>query len=376
MTEKAAGLPRIVLVLTVGAALVIVMAGTRAASGLLGNVFLALVLTITVHPVRAWLRRRGLPGWLVSIIMLLAVYLILVVIVLMLVVSIARLAALLPGYAPQVQDNLDAVGGWLHDLGVKQEQVNAVIDSFNWGNLVGLATDILSSALGIASDIFFIATLLLFMAFDTTKTTEALEHMHAQRPDFVDGLRAFATGTRNYMAVSAGFGAIVAVIDAVLLEIMGVPGAFIWGVLAFVTNFIPNIGFVIGVIPPALIGLLEGGPGLMIGVIVMYAVVNFVIQSVIQPRIAGDRVGLSATVTFLSLVFWSFLLGPLGALLAVPCTLLARGLLIDADPSARWTLPLISGKPNLTPEQIEAAYAGPERAAVTSSEEEGRSAGA
>lgn len=369
MSERVIQLPRIAVVLVIGAAMVITMAGTRAAAGLLGTVFLALVLTITVHPVRGWLRKRGLPAWLVSTIMLLTVYLILVVVVLMLVVSIARLAALLPTYAPEVQDNLQSVGNWLKDLGVKQEQVDAVINSFNWGSLVGVATDILSSAVGILTDLFFVATLLLFMAFDTTKTTDALDHLHENRPHFVGGLRAFALGTRNYMAVSAGFGLIVAVIDAVLLEIMGVPGAFIWGVLAFVTNFIPNIGFVIGVIPPALIGLLEGGPGLMIGVIVMYSVVNFVIQSVIQPRIVGDRVGLSPTVTFLSLVFWAFLLGPLGALLAVPCSLLARGLLVDADPDARWTLPLISGKPNLTPEEIEAGYLGPDDAAELAAED-------
>ena len=103
------------------------------------------------------------------------------------------------------------------------------------------------------------------------------------------------------------------------------PGAFVWGVLAFVTNFIPNIGFVIGVIPPAVIGLLEGGPGLMLAVIVLYCVVNVVIQSIIQPRYVGNAVGLSTTLTFLSLVFWTWMLGPLGALLAVPMSLLLQG---------------------------------------------------
>ena len=127
------------------------------------------------------------------------------------------------------------------------------------------------------------------------------------------------------MGVSACFGLIVAVIDGVVLYLMDVPGAFVWAVLAFVTNFIPNIGFVIGVIPPALIALLEDGPGLMLAVIVVYSVVNFVIQSIIQPRVVGDTVGLSPTLTFLSLVFWTWLIGPLGALLAVPLSLLTQG---------------------------------------------------
>jgi predicted PurR-regulated permease PerM len=166
-----------------------------------------------------------------------------------------------------------------------------------------------------------------------------------RKSDFVEALASFARGTRSYMAVSAGFGFVVAVIDAGALLIIGVPGAFVWGVLAFVTNFIPNVGFVIGVVPPALIGLLEGGVGMMVVVVVVFTVINFVVQSVIQPRIVGDAVGLSATLTFLSLVFWGWAIGALGALLAVPLSLLLKALLVEADPEARWTLPLISGKP-------------------------------
>ncbi len=163
-------------------------------------------------------------------------------------------------------------------------------------------------------------------------------------PNPVGALDNFALGTRNYMGVSASFGLIVAVLDGLALWIMGVPGAFVWAVLAFVTNFIPNIGFIIGVIPPALIALLDGGPGLMIAVIVVYSVINFLIQSVIQPRVVGDAVGLTPTLTFMSLVFWTWVIGPLGALLAVPLSLLTKALLVEADPRTQWALPLISGK--------------------------------
>jgi predicted PurR-regulated permease PerM len=119
----------------------------------------------------------------------------------------------------------------------------------------------------------------------------------------------------------------------------------VWGVLAFVTNFIPNIGFVIGLVPPALIALLEGGPGLMLAVIVIYSVVNVIIQSVIQPKVVGDAVGLSTTLTFVSLVFWAWILGPLGALLAVPMSLFFKAVLVEMDPAASWIAPLVSGRP-------------------------------
>ena len=85
------------------------------------------------------------------------------------------------------------------------------------------------------------------------------------------------------------FGLIVAVIDTAVLWAMGIPAAVLWGLLAFVTNYIPNIGFIIGLVPVAVLALLEGGVGLMLAVIAVYSVINLVIQSIIQPRVVGDR---------------------------------------------------------------------------------------
>jgi predicted PurR-regulated permease PerM len=110
----------------------------------------------------------------------------------------------------------------------------------------------------------------------------------------------------------------------------------LWGILSFLTNFIPNVGFIIGLVPPALLALLTGGVEQMLIVIAVYCVLNFVIQTVIQPRFVGDSVGLAMTTTFVALVFWAWLLGPIGALLAIPMTLLMKALLVDVDPTARW----------------------------------------
>jgi AI-2 transport protein TqsA len=307
--------PRTLSVLVGLAALTIALAGIRGISGILGPAVLALVLIITVYPLRIWLVNHKVPGTIASLILLLSVYLLLILVTLALVISVGRLAVLVPDYNSQINGYIDDVAGWLRDLGV-------------------------------LTDLFFIATLLLFLAFDAAPTMKIIGGLADRKPDLVTALATFAAGTRSYMAVSAGFGFVVAVVDVGALLIMGVPGAFVWGVLAFVTNFIPNVGFVLGVVPPALIALLDGGPSEMIAVILIYAVINFVIQSVIQPRIVGDKVGLSATLTFLSLVFWGWAIGALGALLAVPLSLLLRAILVDADPSARWMLPLISGKPS------------------------------
>jgi AI-2 transport protein TqsA len=347
------------------AAFVIALAGVRSIGDIIGPVFLALVLTITLHPIRLWLERHRTPQWAASLLMLLAAYLVLYLLVLALVVSVAQLAELLPTYTDQLQAAVADVGSTLRHLGVQQDQIDAVVDAVDPGQLVGVIGSLLSGTLGVLTDLLFLFTVLLFMAFDTASTRAGLAVVGKRFPDPVTALGHFALSTRSYMGVSAGFGFVVAVIDGVALELLGVPGAFTWAVLAFVTNFIPNIGFVIGVVPPAVIALLDGGVGLMVAVVVTYCVVNFLLQSVIQPRVVGDRVGLTPTLTFLSLVFWTWVIGPLGALLAVPLSLLTKALLVEAEPSARWALPLISGKPDPTddaqaPSQGEPPEKGPQ----------------
>ncbi len=325
------------------ACVVIVIAGIRSAAGLVGPVMLALALTIVFHPLRAALKRR-LPVWAASVVVLIAAYVLILALTLALVVSVGRLAALIPTYAPDLDELSASVGDRLADLGMAAPQTEAVAESLDVGRVLDAATSFMSGMASVLSDLFFIVTLLLFLAFDSAQVTRLAAQARAHRSELVDALAIFARGTRSYLGVSAVFGLIVAVVDTALLWALGVPGAFVWGVLAFVTNFIPNIGFIIGVVPPAVIGLLEGGPSLMIWVIVLYSAVNLVIQSVIQPRYVGSAVGLSTTLTFLSLVFWAWVLGPLGALLAVPMSLLVRAVLVDADPDGRWRLPLISGQ--------------------------------
>ena len=144
--------------------------------------------------------------------------------------------------------------------------------------------------------------------------------------------------------MTALFGAIVGVLDSAALWLIGVPLPLVWGFFSFLTNFIPNIGFVIGIIPPALLALLDSGWEEMVLVIVVYSVLNVTIQTFIQPRFVGNSVGLSAEMTYMSLVVWAFLLGALGALLAVPMTLLLRAFFIDADPRAAWAAPLIDAQ--------------------------------
>lgn len=334
-------LPRGLMILLGLAAATVTIAGVKAVSGILGPAFLALVLAIAADPLRTGLSKRGLPRWVGTLVALFVVYVGLIAFCGALILAIARFAALVPSYEQEFSNLLDDISGLLADLGVDSSQVQTLIEAFDLGQLASIATSILGAILSLGSNLFFIVALILFICLDADKFVSHLHAVKGSRTGFVEAMGSFARGTRRYLVVSTVFGLIVAVIDTAVLWALGVPAAMLWGLLAFITNYVPNIGFILGLVPPALLGLLEGGPGLMLGVIVAYSAINVVIQSVIQPKMVGDAVGISASLTFLSLVVWAWILGPLGAVLAVPLTLLVKALFIDVDPGSRWVSGLI-----------------------------------
>ncbi|MGW4327431.1 AI-2E family transporter [Nocardia sp. NPDC004573] len=338
-------IPRGLIVLMAAAGAVVSIAGIKVFAGIVGPVFLALMLTVAVQPIHAWARRRGLPAWVGMALALAAVYAIVVGLLGVLVVSVAQLATELPGYAEEFDDLLGGVRASLADAGVGGDQIRDLLSGVDLRRLTTVLHSALTGLAGVLSDLVFVIVLLLFMAFDATSMGRRVEIVTEVRPDIAFALETFATGTRRYLIVSTVFGFIVAVFDGLALWWLGVPLPLLWAVLSFITNFIPNVGFVVGLVPPALLALLEGGPTLMIWVIVVYSVINFVIQSLIQPKYVGDAVGLSVTVTFLALIFWTWVLGALGALLAIPLTLLLKAVLLDIDPATRWVSALISSAP-------------------------------
>lgn len=337
------GLSRPLAVLLGVAATFIVVAGLRSLSGIIGPVFLAVVITIAAHPIRPWFQRHGLPGWLGSLVGLVTIYAGLIALTLALVVSGAQFATQLPKYQPEMEQLVNEAARWLKSLGIDQQQIDQIAGAFDVGKLVSLAGQLISGLVGALSSLFLVVTLILFMVADAARVPQRLLQLDEQHRPMALALSSFASGTRRYLVVSTVFGLIVAVFDTFALMWLGVPLAIVWGLLSFITNYIPNIGFVIGVIPPAILGLLVGGPGTLLAVIVAYSVLNVVIQTIIQPKIVGDAVGLTGTITMISLVFWAYALGAIGALMAVPLTLLTKAVLVDADPGSAWMLPLITG---------------------------------
>lgn len=344
MTEQRL-VPRALIVLLCTAGAVVTLSGLMAVGSIAGPVLLALVLVLAVSPLRTWLDKRNAPGWTLVAAPLALVLLVLFGIVAILTIAVAQTAKLASTYGPQFNRLLTEAQNLAAKLGLGTDQVNQAIKSFDLGKIFTLVQGFASGLLGVFSSLVLIVILLLAMCLDAQSFSRILALGAAHRPELVRALNEFAHRTRRYLVVSTVFGLICAVLDTVALFLLDVPLPLLWGVLALITNYIPNLGFVIGLVPPALLGLLAGGPKTMLFVIVSYMLINFVIQSLIQPKFLGDAVGLSTTMTLLSLLMWAFVLGPLGALLAIPLSLLVRALLIDSDPNGGWAAALISGVP-------------------------------
>ena len=340
-----AAFPRGVVILLGAAAAVVSVAGIYAASWLLGPLLLAFVIVLAVNPIQGWLRRRGWPAWAATLSLVVVIYGGLLVLSVFLVASVSQLAAVLSQNAGKSQQLVASLSAALTKVGIDPTQSARAAGDADLSKLVPAVGGLLSGVGSVLAGLVLVLALLLFLTAESGGAARRMRMIADERQPVVSALEGFVHGTRNYLIVTAVFGLIVAVLDGAALAIMGVPLALLWAVLSFLTNFIPNVGFVVGLVPPALLALVTGGWQSALAVVIVYCVLNLVIQSLIQPHFIGDSVGLSTTVTFVALLFWAWILGALGALLAIPLTLLIKAILVDADPQAHWVEALVGSDP-------------------------------
>lgn len=350
-----------------GEAIVIIVAGLAVscagiyfARALVGPAFFALTLVITVRPLVSWASRHHVPRSVSAVGAILLIYAFVLMMFAALGVAIAQLVDTLPDYAVKFQAIWVSIQEMLARFGVDQSALfGQISQAMDTGRIVMVAQGLLAQITNFGSILSVMALTVIFLMFDMSRIEVRAQALTILKPGIAGALADFAGAVRSYWLVSTVFGLIVAVFDVIALGFLGVPMAVTWGVLSFITNYIPNIGFFLGVVPPALLALVDSGPWTALWVVVAYSVLNFVIQSLIQPKFTGDAVGLNTTTTFLSLLFWSQVIGALGTILAVPLTLFVKCVLIDSDSRSRWVGIFLSAgdNPVLRPDELDSRIA-------------------
>ncbi|CAM5522820.1 AI-2E family transporter [Leifsonia shinshuensis] len=313
----------------------VILFGFHAIAGILAPSLLALVLVICAQPVRVWLERHGTPSGVATGAVALTTFALLAGFVALLIIAMAQFVGMLPQYKEQFQQLGQQFANWLSSIGISPQDLKVVTQGFDPTKLLNFFSGLLGGAFGFIAFGVIVLTMLILMPADAAYTPTLLRQLEPTKPNLVYAMTGFAHSVRRYMVVTTLLGIVQGVINGIALWILGVPAALLWAILSFLCSFIPNVGYFLALVPPLVFGYLIGGWGTVIAIIVIYGIVNAVVQSVVQPKVVGNAVALSQTLTFFSVLLWAVVLGAIGAILAIPLTLLARAILVDSDPRAR-----------------------------------------
>ncbi len=318
----------------------------REFSNVVAPIFLGANLLIAAYPVYTLLLRIRTPRFVAAIATGLTVLLVLFLGVAALVWSGSSMISKLSSYSDQFTTLYKDGIAFVSQFGFDETALLDQLTSISPSNVLTVVQGLLSQLSSAGSLILVVLVILVFMVMDLPSMAERMKLTNRLHPAFTGNLETFVAGIRRYWLVTTIFGVIVAVLDGFALVLLGVSLPVVWAVLSLITNYIPNIGFVIGLVPPALLALVEQGPVTALLVVLIYSVLNFILQSIVQPKFTGDAVGITPTVSFISLLLWAAVFGPLGALIALPFTLMIKAMLIDNDPKTRWINAMIAANPD------------------------------
>lgn len=327
--------------LVTAASIIVVVAGMRVFADTLNALFMAALIAMLVTPVQAWLRRRGVSQGASLALVLGLIVLVGVLLVLFVGISTNQVIRKLPDYQARLQQLETATWAQLDAWGIS-EQTTSALQSVNLQSLIPFASSALRGVLDSLGNVLLVFLILFYMLMDAPNLPKRLRRVLGEDSHWLRRANDLFYSVQRYMVLKTVFGVAIAAVQTVVMLLMGVDFAVQWGVLAVITNYIPNVGFVLGLIPPVAVTLLEKGPVWALALIVVYSVINNLIENFVAPKFMGEELGISALFIFLSLIFWTWVLGAAGALLAVPLTLLVKIMLLEADSGARWLVALIS----------------------------------
>lgn len=309
------------VLLTLGGA-VLIGVGLHHARPVLAPVLLAGFVAAITGPLVRWLTDRGVPRFLAVLAGLLVDGLALAAVGAVLASAVADISASQARYAAHLGEAIEAIEAWAVALGLDLE-AEVIEAALQPGKMVEAFGVVLRRVLAILSQLVLLLLLVGFMLSELGEWSRKVRALLHDRED-LEALREAGVEVRGFLRVKLATSAVTGLLAAAICFGFGVDLPVLWGVTAFLLNFIPNVGSIIAAIPPVAVALLLHGPGTAALVAGSYLAVNMTIGSIIEPRIMGQTLGLSALVVFVSLLFWGWLLGPIGALLSPPLTLLLK----------------------------------------------------
>jgi len=328
--------------LLTAAGFIIVVAGMRAAETILVPFLIAIFISVVCLPSLTWLQKKGIPTALAILIVIAGVAAVSLLMATLVGTSLDDFSRNVPQYQESLRQKSQAVIAWVSEKGVTIPE-HLMRDVFNPGAAMNLAAGVLSKLGNVFTNAFLILLTVIFILFEAASFSvklRAISHTPGSPDSHFDKV---IKNVNRYMALKTLTSLGTGVAVAIWLAVLGVDYPLLWGLLAFLLNFVPSIGSILAAVPPILLALIQFGTGTALLTGLGYLVVNILIGSVIEPRVMGRGLGLSPLVVFLSLVFWGWVLGPVGMLLSVPLTMTLK-IAMDSKEDTRWIAVLLGSE--------------------------------
>jgi predicted PurR-regulated permease PerM len=305
------------------AGFIIVVAGMQAASSILVPFFMAVFIAVICTPPLFWLQRKGVPKILALIAILVVILGVGVFFGALIASSLNDFLISLPDYQEQLSAHIAALISWLREKGVNipQEEVTSI---FNPGWVMSLAGGIFSALSGILTNAFMILLTVVFILLEAADFPKKLGLVLKNPERSLSAIEKFSQDAKRYLVIKTLTSAATGLVIWLWLLILGVDYPVLWATLSFLLNYLPNIGPIIAALPVALLALVQLGVGSALLTVLGFVVLHIVLGNLIEPKVMGKGLSISPLVVFLSMVFWGWVLGPIGMILSIPMTSLVK----------------------------------------------------
>lgn len=321
-----------------------VLFAVRAAAGILAPFLLAILIAVLVQSAVAWLRGRGLPTWAALTVVGGVLAVVLVGFALLIETALASLTSDLPRLGQALTTQAKALESDLASLGILLAQVGASLNQVA-GASGNIATSILEGMGSFVSNALLIVFYVLFLLLESTVLPAKLKEAFGPASSVSERLGRILASLQSYLVAQTALSALVGVLVTVALWLIGVEYALLWGVLAFLLNYVPTFGPILAAIPAVVMAFIQFGPGTQVLLTILaYVAIFIVVGSLLYPRVMGNRVGLSPLVVLVAMILWGWLLGPVGLILSVPLVAAVK-IVADAYTPARWLAILLGNAP-------------------------------